>query len=44
MTGPQPVITRASPGVGGVEGNHYSYNESISDGRFIAFQSGATDL
>ena len=45
MTGPQPVISRASPGVGGVEGNNYSYNESISqDGRFITFQSEATNL
>ena len=39
------MISRASPGVGGVEGNNYSVNESISeDGRFIAFESSATNL
>ena len=33
------------PRSGWREGNHYSYNESISqDGRFITFQSDATNL
>ncbi len=45
LSGSTPVISRASPGVGGAEGNDYASNESISaDGRFIAFQSAATNL
>lgn len=45
LTGPAPVILRASAGVGGAEANFHSVNESISeDGRFIAFQSAATNL